>query len=386
MSTDQSHITLQPGFTSHHADGTSSQEYYLNMGPQHPSTHGVLRLVIRLDGETIQDVVPHMGYIHRSIEKMGESQTYLQYIHLTDRMDYLSSHMNNLGVCLAIEKAMDIGVPERGQWIRVMICELQRLQSHLLFWGVMGMELGSITSFLYGFKTRELITDIFEHTCGARLTMNYFRPGGSNADVHEQFIPQVTAVISQVQQTIDEMNQLLTRNVIFQQRTKGIAIVSKQTAISHGCTGAVLRASGVAFDVRKAHPYAAYDQFDFSVPTGTVGDSWDRYQVRVAEMEQSIKILQQAIASFPGGPYRSKPKPALRVPAGIHYSQVETARGLFGTWFVSSGKGEKPYRVKTRSPNFSNLSVIGEMARGLKLADLITIISTLDLVIPDIDR
>lgn len=379
-------LDKQPGFsTGTRVDG-NTEEYYLNMGPQHPSTHGVLRLVIKLDGETIKEVVPHLGYIHRSIEKMGESQSCLQYIHLTDRMDYLSSHINNLGVCMAIEKAMGIGIPERGEYIRVMVCELQRIQSHLLWWGVLGMDLGAITAFLYGFKDRELITELFEELCGARLTMNYFRPGGSYTDVHDLFIPQVKNIIEHMKKAVDEMDTLLTGNIILQERTKGIGILTKEKAIAYGCSGPVARGSGVKFDVRKHDPYSIYSQFNFEIPTGKIGDNFDRYTVRIAEIRESIKILEQCAQQFPGGPYRSKPKPALKLPKGCHYSQVETARGLFGTYFVSTGKGDRPYRVKTRSPSFSNLSALNEMAAGLKIGDLVAILSTIDLVIPDIDR
>ncbi len=378
-------LKTQPGF--HVAENKeSTEEYYLNMGPQHPSTHGVLRLVVRLDGEIIREVVPHLGYIHRSIEKMGETESYVQYIHLTDRMDYLSSHINNLGVCLAIEKGMGIGVPERAEYIRVMVSELQRIQSHLLWWGVMGMDLGAITAFLYGFKDRELITELFEELCGARLTMNFFRPGGSYADVHEGFIPQVKKIIEHMKRSLDEMNRLLTGNIILQERTKGIGILTKEKAISYGCSGPTARGSGVNYDVRKNDPYSIYSSFDFDVPLGKVGDCFDRYTVRMEEMAQSLKILEQACARFPEGPYRSKPKASFRLPKGSVYSQVETARGIFGTYFVSSGKGDKPYRVKTRSPNFSNLHAINEMSVGLKIGDLVAILSTIDLVIPDIDR
>lgn len=366
-------------------DETITEEYFVNMGPQHPSTHGVLRLVVRLDGETVLGVVPHLGYIHRSIEKMGENQTYLQYIHLTDRMDYLSSHINNIGVCMAIEKALNIGVPERGEYIRVIISELQRIQSHLIFWGCFGMDLGAITSFLYGFKAREEITQLFEDVCGARLTMNYFRPGGSYVDVPESFILKVTKIISSMKKTLDEMDRLLTNNVIMLARTKGVGILTQEKAIQYGCSGPVARASGVNYDVRKNDAYSVYSRFDFDIPLGKVGDCFDRYYIRMEEIRESIKILEQAVKSFPVGEFRSKEKPAYKLPKGNYYSQVETARGLYGTYFVAE-KGTKPYRVKTRSPNFSNLGPIGEMAQGLKFADLVTILSTLDLVIPDIDR
>ncbi len=376
---------IPEGFSRSSSATKSSEEYFLNMGPQHPSTHGVLRLVLRLDGENVLGVVPHLGYVHRGLEKVAESQTYIQNIHLTDRLDYLSSHINNLGYCMAMEQALDIGVPERGEYIRVMVSELQRIQSHLLWWGVSGMDLGAVTTFLYGFKERELITDIFEELCGARLTMNFFRPGGSFADVTESFIPRVRNVIEVMKKALDEYNTLLTGNIIFQERTKNIGILSKETALSYGCSGAVLRASGVSYDVRKNDPYSIYDRFDFDVPVGSNGDCFDRYSLKMEEMAQSVHILEQAVESFPEGPYRSQQKAVYKLPKGSYYSQVETARGLLGTYIVAEG-GPKPYRVKFRSPSFSNLNILNELAVGHKIADVVTILATLDFVVPDIDR
>ncbi len=373
------------GFLSGLSSDETSEEYFLNMGPQHPSTHGVLRLVLKLNGESVLDVVPHLGYVHRGIEKMMESQTYLQNIHLTDRLDYLSSHINNLGYCLAIEQALDIGVPERGEYIRIMVSELQRIQSHLLWWGVCGMDLGAITTFLYGWKEREIITDIFEELCGARLTMNFFRPGGSFADVPDTFIPRIQKVIEIMNVALDEYNTLLTNNIIFQERTRDIGILSKEKALSYGCTGPVLRASGVSYDVRRNDPYSIYDRFDFDIPIGTVGCSFDRYWIRMEEMAQSVRILEQAVKDFPGGPYRSKAQAAYSLPQGSYYSQVETARGLLGIYIIAEG-GAKPYRIKFRSPSFSNLSVLRDIAVGHKIADMVTILATLDFVVPEIDR
>lgn len=376
---------IPEGFSRTGSSGKSSEEYFLNMGPQHPSTHGVLRLVLRLDGESVLEVVPHLGYVHRGLEKVAEGQTYIQNIHLTDRLDYLSSHINNLGYCMAMEQALEIGIPERGEYIRVMVSELQRIQSHLLWWGVSGMDLGAVTTFLYGFKERELITDIFEELCGARLTMNFFRPGGSFADVTDTFIPRVKNVIGILHKALDEYNTLLTGNIIFQERTKNIGILSKETALSYGCSGAVLRASGISYDVRKNDPYSIYDRFNFDVPVGSIGDCFDRYSLKMEEMAQSVRILEQAVTHFPEGPYRSQHKAVYKLPKGSYYSQVETARGLFGTYIVAEG-GTKPYRVKFRSPSFSNLNVLNELAVGHKIADVVTILATLDFVVPDLDR
>ncbi len=377
--------TLPPGFALHDTGEDGSQEYFLNMGPQHPSTHGVLKLVVKLDGEKVMEVVPHLGFIHRAIEKMGENESFVQYIHLTDRMDYLSSHINNLCVCMAIEKAMGIGVPERGEYIRVMVSELQRIQSHLLWWGSFGMDLGAVSTFLYGFKEREKITSLFEELCGARLTMNFFRPGGSSADVPETFLPRVKEIIGDLKFALDEFDALLSKNPIIIERTRGVGILPKERAISYGCSGPVARASGVDLDVRKHSPYSVYDRFEFDVPLGKNGDCYDRYWVRMEEMRQSIRILEQAAKHFPPDPYRSKEKPNYKVPAGSYYASVETARGMFCTYMVSEN-AMKPYRIKSRSPNFSNLSAINEMSAGGKIADLVTILSTLDIIVPDIDR
>jgi NADH-quinone oxidoreductase subunit D/NADH-quinone oxidoreductase subunit C/D len=300
-------------------------------------------------------------------------------------MDYLSSHINNLGVCLAIEKAMGIGVPERGEYIRVLVSELQRIQSHLLWWGAFGMDLGAVSAFLYGFKEREKITQLFEELCGARLTMNFFRPGGSNADVPEGFIGRVKDLLEEMKFSLDEFDTLISRNVIIRERCYGVGRLSRERAISYGCSGPVGRASGVDFDVRRDETYSIYDRFKFDVPLGVNGDCLDRYLVRMREMRESVRILEQAVASFPEGQYRSKEKPNYKVPAGSFFSAVETARGMFGTYIVSDN-AFKPYRIKSRSPNFSNLSALNEMAQGGKIADLVAILSTLDLIIPDIDR
>ena len=376
---------LPPGFTARETGEAGTQEFFLNMGPQHPSTHGVLKLVVRLDGETVVEVVPHLGFIHRAIEKMGENETFVQYIHLTDRMDYLSSHINNLCVCLAIEKAMGMGVPERGEYIRVMVSELQRIQSHLLWWGSFGMDLGAVSVFLYGFKEREKITALFEELCGARLTMNFFRPGGSNADIPETFLPRVREIIEEMKFSLDEFDALLTNNLILRERCKGVGPLSRERAASYGCSGPVGRASGLDFDVRRDEPYSIYDRFEFEVPLGKNGDCYDRYVVRMEEMRQSLRILEQAAKAMPAGPYRAKEKPNYKVPAGSYYASVETARGLHCTYMVSENSF-KPYRIKSRSPGFSNLAALNEMAAGGKIADLVAILSTLDLIIPDIDR
>jgi len=362
-----------------------SKEYFINMGPQHPSTHGVLRLVLSLDGEIIRKVEPHLGYIHRSIEKMCEHDSYQQIVHLTDRMDYLSCHINNEAVCLGVENALQLEIPERVKVIRTIIGELTRLSSHQLWWGVMGMDLGAITTFLYGFRDRELITDIFEETCGARLTMNYNVPGGLMFDIHPNFQKRTKDFLTHFKKKLPEYDTLLSNNVIFKQRTIGIGYLTKEDAISYGVTGPAGRASGFSCDIRKHHPYSAYDKVQFNEIIDTEGDCFARYKCRIAEMWESMAIIEQLIDNIPEGPFKVPTKAVIKLPKGEWYQKVETARGEFGVYIISEGQ-KSPYRLKFRSPGFSNLSALDHMARGSKIADLVAIMSTLDLVIPDIDR
>ncbi|MBN4065749.1 NADH-quinone oxidoreductase subunit D, partial [Candidatus Amoebophilus asiaticus] len=345
-----------------------TQEYFINMGPQHPSTHGVLRLMLKLDGESIVNVEPHLGYIHRSIEKMCEKDMYHQIIHLTDRMDYLSCHINNEAVALTIEKALEIEMPDRVKVIRAIIAELTRLSSHQLWWGVMGMDLGLITSFLYGFRDREMIIDIFEETCGARLTMNYNVPGGLMFDIHPNFQKHTKAFIKHFRKKLPEYDKLLTNNIIFKERTRGVGYISKEDAISYGCTGPVARASGVSCDIRKLHPYGHYDKIDYKEIIFEEGDSLARYKVRIAEMWESLSIIEKLIDNIPEGDFKVQTKAVIKLPPGEYYQRVETARGEFGVYIVSDGK-KHPYRLKFRSPGFSNLSALNEMAKGGKIAD-----------------
>ena len=366
------------------ADGPEG-ELVINMGPQHPDTHGVLHLVITLDGETIKKIEPHLGYIHRSIEKMTESLTYRQFTYVTSRMDYLSAHINNLACAMTVEKAMQIEVPERAKVIRVLMNELTRIASHELWIGAMAMDLGAFTPFFYAFRERELITDIMEETCGARLTMNYMVPGGVMYDIHPSFQQKVKEFVTQFKYKVTEYEDLVTNNVIFQSRTKGVGFLSKEDAISYGCSGPVARASGVSCDIRKLYPYEVYDKVEFDEVLDTAGDSFARYMVRVREMNQSIRIIEQLIDAIPEGEFQAKTKAVLKPPKGEFYTRVETARGELGVYLVSEG-GTTPYRIKYRSPGFSNLSALDHMARGSKIGDLMATMGTLDLVIPDIDR
>lgn len=357
----------------------------INVGPQHPATHGVLHLVITLEGETIVKIEPHLGYIHRSIEKMSESLSYRQFIYVTSRMDYLSAHINNLGCALCVEKGMQIEVPARAQAIRIIMSELTRIASHELWIGAMAMDLGAMTPFFYTFRERETINDIMEQTCGARLTMNYMVPGGVMYDLHPEFVPRVRAFITQFKDKVTELEDLVTNNVIFRNRTEGIGVLSKEDAISFGCTGPVARASGVDGDIRKRFPYTGYEQLDFEQCLHQTGDSFARYIVRIREMYQSIRIIEQLIDQIPEGDFQAKTKAVIKLPKGEFYTQVETARGELGVYIISEG-GTTPYRIKYRSPGFSNLSALDHMARGSKIGDLMATMGTLDLVIPDIDR
>lgn len=364
---------------------TADGDLIINVGPQHPATHGVLHLVITLNGETIKKVEPHLGYIHRSIEKMCESLTYRQFIYVTSRMDYLSSHINNHACALCVEKGMQIEVPARAQVIRVLLDELTRIASHELWWGAMAMDLGAFTPFFHAFREREAINEIMEDTCGARLTMNYIVPGGVMQELHPDFQKKVKAFITLYKRKIDEYAELVTGNIIFQNRMKGVGYLSAADAISYGVSGPAARGSGVSCDVRKVYPYEIYDKLDFEEVLETGGDSFARYMVRIREMNQSIKIIEQLIDNIPEGDFQAKTKAVLKLPKGEFYTKVETARGEFGIYIVSEG-GTTPYRIKFRSPGFSNLSALDHMARGSKLGDLVAMMGTLDLVIPDIDR
>ncbi|MCL4484698.1 MAG: NADH-quinone oxidoreductase subunit D [Bacteroidetes bacterium] len=367
------------------SDKIHTDQYLVNMGPQHPSTHGVLRLLVRLEGEIVHHIQPHVGYIHSGIEKMCEAISYPQIIHLTDRMDYLSAHMNNEAVALCVENALQVEVPERVKYIRTIMDELSRLASHQLWWCVMGMDLGALTTFFYGLRDREHILDIFEETCGARMTLNYSVPGGVMFDIHPNFQKRVKDFIKEFKKKLPEYDQLLTGNVIFQERTNDIGYLSREDAIAWGVTGPSGRGSGFSCDVRKHHPYSAYPLVQFEEKLDTKGDTFTRYRLRIEEMYESMHIIEQLIDNIPEGDYAVKMKGVVKLPEGEFYQRVESARGEFGVYIVSDGK-KNPYRVKFRSPGFSNLFALNKMAAGHKIADLVAIMSTLDLVIPDIDR
>lgn len=376
------------------ADGTlkdkstilfDDREYVVNIGPQHPATHGVLRFRVSLEGENIKKLDVNCGYIHRGIEKMCESLTYPQILPLTDRLDYLSAHQNRHALCICIEQAMGIEVSERVQYIRTIMDELQRIGSHLLFFSALCMDLGGLTAFFYGFRDREKILDIFEETCGGRLIMNYNIIGGVQADIHPDFVRKVKAFISYLRNIIHEYHDLFTGNIIAQQRMKGVGILSREDAISFGATGGSGRASGWACDVRKRQPYALYPQVNFKEVVYTEGDCLARYMVRMDEIMESLRIIEQLIDHIPPGNYREKLKPIIRVPEGNYYTAVEASRGEFGVYLESRGD-KTPYRLKFRSTGLPLVSAIASIAQGSKIADLIAIGGTLDYVVPDIDR
>jgi NADH-quinone oxidoreductase subunit D len=374
--------TLKPSFVAM----KESDDYTINIGPQHPATHGVLHLVITLNGETIKKVDPDLGFIHRSIEKMCESLSYRQYIYVTSRMDYLSSHINNHACALLVEKALQVEVPERAQYIRVIMDELTRIASHLLWWGAMAMDMGAFTPYFYAFRERELLTEIMEDTCGARLTMNYMVPGGVMHDPHEKFVYRVSKeFLPLLKSKLHEYEELVTGNIIFQNRVNGVGLLTYEDAISYGCSGPTARASGVCCDIRKLYPYDVYNKVQFEEVIETAGDSMARYMVRMNEIKQSISIIEQLIDNIPEGDFQAKTKAVLKLPKGEFYQRVETARGELGVYVVSEG-GTTPYRIKFRSPGFSNLSCLDHITKGSKIGDLVASMGTLDLVIPDIDR
>jgi NADH-quinone oxidoreductase subunit D/NADH-quinone oxidoreductase subunit C/D len=371
--------------TTEHIGVNELGDMIINVGPQHPATHGVLHLVITLNGETVKKVEPHLGYIHRSIEKMCESLSYRQFIYSTSRMDYLSSHINNHGCALAVEKGLQVEIPARAEVIRVLMGELTRVASHILWWGALAMDIGAFTPFFHAFREREMINEIMEETCGARLTMNYMVPGGVMFDLHPNFQKRVKALLQQFKDKLDEYDELVTFNTIFINRTKGVGFISAEDAISYGMSGPSARASGVSCDIRKIYPYGMYDKVKFDEVLRQEGDTYARYLVRMQEIRESLSIIEQLIDNIPEGDFQAKTKAVLKLPKGEYYSRVETARGEFGVYIVSEG-GMTPYRIKFRSPGFSNLSALDHMTRGSKIGDLVATMGSLDLVIPDIDR
>jgi NADH-quinone oxidoreductase subunit D len=382
----------------------------VNMGPSHPATHGVLRLVLDLDGEIVRGCTPHVGYLHRGMEKIAENKTYHQFIPYTDRLDYLAPLSNNVGFVLAVEKLLNLEVPPRARMIRVLCCELSRISAHLLWLGTHAVDLGAITVFFYTFREREVIYDFIEALTGTRMTTSYTRVGGLWRDLPAGFLESLKAWVDRFPKEIDEWESLLTHNKIWVERTKQIGVLSLEDAIDLGVTGPNLRASGKDWDVRKAEPYSGYDDLDFDVPVGTVGDVYDRYLVRLEEMRQSARLLQQVIARMPGGPVITQDRKvslpdkkkvltsmeelihqfiivteSFDAPVGEVYHAIEAPKGELG-FFIKSEGGGSPYRLKIRSPSFINLQALPKIAVGQMVSDVVAIIASLDPVMGEVDR
>ena len=397
-----------------HADmeRVAGEKMILNFGPQHPATHGTLRLVLELDGETVVKATPHLGYLHTGFEKLGEHLDYNQYIVVTDRMNYLSPLSNNFGYVLAVEKLLGLEIPKRGQYVRVLMAELSRLADHLLWLGMGALDLGAFTAFLYGFKEREKLYSIFEKTTGARLTTSYTRVGGVLRDLYDGFEEDVNAFLSAFPKTLKEVHTLLTRNRIWMDRTKEVGVISSEDAISYGLTGPCLRASGVGHDLRKAEPYSSYEDFDFDVPVGDNGDVYDRYLVRMEEMVQSCHIIRQAMANLPEGPVNvpdnkiilPEKKDAyghieglihhfkiimdghgVQPPRGEIYSATESPNGELGFYIVSDGSGTA-YRIRIRPPSLLQYQVVPHMVEGGMVSDIVAVLGSMNIIAGELDR
>jgi NADH-quinone oxidoreductase subunit D len=364
-----------------------TQDLMINMGPQHPSTHGVFRMVLQVDGEVVRDVIPYIGYMHRGGEKLAETMDFRQGIGWMDRTEYLAQFNAELSYVMAVETMMGIEVPERAQWLRMILCELNRLSSHFMFTGAFGTDVGVFgTAFTYSFREREVIQDLFEEITGDRLMYAYFRPGGVAWEVTDNFAQRVGEVLKSARQGIKDMDGLLTDNEIFKARTQGIGIISAEDAIDWGCTGPVLRASGVPMDLRRTEPYLRYDEIDFDVVTGQNGDVYDRFVVRVEEMRQSIRIIEQCMAKLQPGPIMPERMPRmLRTPPGEVYLRTEAPRGEYGIYLVSKG-GNRPHRLKIRSSCLANLQALRDMTIGSYVADAVVILGSLDIVLCEVDR
>ncbi len=363
-----------------------TEKFVLNMGPQHPSTHGVFRMVLTLDGETIVDVQPMFGHLHRGIEKLAEQRTYLQTIPFTDRMDYVCSMSNNLAYVLAVEKLAGIEVPERAEYIRVIMAELTRVVNHLVATGFLLNDLGAFfTPVLYCLRERERILDLFEMTSGSRMTCNYMRFGGVRYNLPKEFLPEARELLTVLPHAVREIERLLTGNEILLARTQGVGVLPRELAISYSVTGPLLRASGVEYDVRRAEPYSIYDRFDFEVCTRPEGDCYARFMLRFDEIHQSIRILEQALAQIPDGEVRNETELTLRPPEGDAYARIESPKGELG-WYLRSEGGISPARWHVRAPTFINLTALPYMLRGWKVADVVVILGSIDIVLGEIDR
>jgi NADH-quinone oxidoreductase subunit D len=362
-----------------------SSELVINMGPQHPSTHGVLRVILKLDGEKILGTECVIGYLHRGVEKIGENRTYQMFVPYVDRMDYVASVSNGLGFCLAVEKLASIEAPPRAQVIRVILTELNRIASHLLWLGTHALDIGAITPLFYVMREREEILKIYENYCGARLTTHAFRIGGLQYELYDGFEKECKAFCDWFMPKVDEYEELLTNNRIWVERLKGIGILSADDCKACGVTGPVLRSAGVKWDLRKAQPYSGYEKYDFEIPTRENADTYDRYLIRMQEMRQSVRIIRQAVDDIPSGPIMGKVPKVIKPPVGEAYVSIEAPKGELGYYIVSDGSTQ-PYRVRVRPPSFINLQALDRMARGALIADVVAIIGTIDIVLGEVDR
>ena len=391
-------------------EAATQQVMSINMGPQHPSTHGVLRLILELDGETVVKATPHIGFLHRGVEKLAEYKTYHQFITLTDRLDYLAPLSNNLGYVLAVEKLLNIEAPKRSQYIRIILCELTRISSHLLWLATHALDIGAMTVYFYCFRERETINNIFEMAAGARMNLSYFRIGGVARDLPDGFVEKVREFVNDFPARLRDYETLLTKNKIWLMRTKDVGVISAEDAINYGLSGPSIRGSGVKWDVRKSEPYSSYDEMDFIVPVGQNGDVYDRYIVRLEEMRQSNEIVRQAMDTIPKGkfiaelpdvtlPQKENLKKSMEAlihhfkvvtegichPVGEVYACVEAPKGELGFYIVSDGT-KNPYRIKIRPPSFVNLEGLPKMVEGCLIADVVAVIGSLDIVLGEIDR
>jgi NADH-quinone oxidoreductase subunit D len=363
-----------------------TEPFVLNIGPVHPSTHGVYRMRVTLDGEVVLDMEPVFGYLHRGIEKLAEERTYTGFIPLTDRLDYISPMSNNLVYCLAVERLAGIEVPERAEYIRVIMAELQRLANHCIAVGSFLNDCGAyFTPFMYAFREREKIIDLFDMVSGQRLTYNYMRIGGLSQDIPEEFLPALRKLLGTLPRFIDEYDRLLKQNEVLLARAKGVGILSRETAVNCGISGPVARASGINRDLRKTGPYSVYDRFAFNIPTGEAGDCYDRYRVRIEEMRQSLRIIAQAAREIPPGPVRAEVPHLIRPPAGEVYASIEAPKGELGVYLVSDNS-IAPYRCHVRPTSLINLTALREMVRGWKIADLVIIFGSIDITMAEVDR
>jgi NADH-quinone oxidoreductase subunit D len=381
---------MQMDSTENLKETLRTDELLLNMGPQHPSTHGVLRVVVTTDGEIVKEAKPEIGYLHRCFEKHAENSDYIAVSPYVDRLDYLASMNNSMGYAIAVESLLGIEVPRRAEYIRVIISELQRIASHLMSYGTYGLDMGAFTAFMYGFRDREMILDIFEMISGARLLYNYMWIGGTYRDITPEIAQKIKDFLVYFKPKVEEYNNLVTYNQIFVERTRNIGVIDLKTCHTYGLTGVMLRGAGLKWDLRKEHPYSIYKEVEFDVPVGTgqmgtLGDCWDRHIVRMNEMIQSIRIIEQLIDGIPEGPHRAKVGKVIKPPAGEVYSRTECPRGELGFYIISDGTG-KPARVRCKSPCFMNIATLNDLSQGVMVADLIATIGSLDIVLGEVDR